>query len=463
MMQHQIAAVEKLRKVKVGALLMDMGTGKTLTALELGIRRLNAGKADCILWLCPVSVRRTIAAEVDKHTDAMWEIVRPRGIRNPDANVYIAGIESLSSSVSLNARLLELTQAKRCFLVCDESSLIKNPKARRTLAIWRLGERCPYRLILNGTPLSNNETDLYAQWYLLDPRILGYSSFYAFAANHLEYDPDRPGRVVKAHNVEYLTRKMQPYLYQVRKDECRDLPRKSYSAHWYDMTLSQRLVYVRTRNEMLDEIGTGDPKPHQIYRMFTALQQIVSGIMPGGQPIFEDALDNPRIRTLLRIVKLLPDDRKAIIWCKYRHEIETVMGVLDNAVALHGGVKPAQRDEALERFRKEVRFLVANKRVGAFGLNLQHCSYAIYYSNDFSWETRSQSEDRIHRAGQTENCHIVDIICSRSIDEQIHRCLSRKEGLVEAFRARIGETKDLMNLRRWIDGAEDDNISMSAS
>jgi len=191
---------------------MDMGTGKTLTALELGIRRLNAGRVDCILWLCPVSVRRTIAAEVDKHTDAMWEIVRPRGIRNPDANVYIAGIESLSSSVSLNARLLELTQAKRCFLVCDESSLIKNPKARRTLAIWRLGERCPYRLILNGTPLSNNETDLYAQWYLLDPRILGYSSFYAFAANHLEYDPDRPGRVVKAHNVEYLTRKMQPYL-----------------------------------------------------------------------------------------------------------------------------------------------------------------------------------------------------------------------------------------------------------
>lgn len=454
-MAHQTAAAERLRRVKVGALLMDMGTGKTLAALELGMRRLNAGKVDCILWLCPVSVRRTIAAEVDKHTDAAWEIVRPRGIRNQGADVYIAGIESLSSSVSLNVRLLELTQARRCFLVCDESSLIKNPIARRTLAVWRLGERCPYRLILNGTPLSNNEADLYAQWYLLDPRILGYSSFYSFAANHLEYDPDRPGRVVKAHNIEYLTRKMQPYLYQVRKDECLDLPRKSYSTHWCDMAAEQRAAYVKTRNEMLDEIGMDDPAPHQIYRMFTALQRIVSGIMPDGTQLFEAAMDNPRLRTLMKVIELLPGDRKAIVWCKYTHEIETIIALLDGSVGLYGAMTPAERDKALERFRGDARFLVANKRVGAFGLNLQHCSYAIYYSNDFSWETRSQSEDRIHRAGQTENCHIVDIICSRSIDEQIHRCLSRKEGLVEAFRARIGETKDLQNLRRWIDGAED--------
>jgi SNF2 family DNA or RNA helicase len=177
-------------------------------------------------------------------------------------------------------------------------------------------------------------------------------------------------------------------------------------------------------------------------------------------------MDNPRVRVLLETIEELPDDDKCILWCKYTHEIETLQRVLEphgGVAVLHGGIRPKDRDAELRRFREGARFLVANKRVGAFGLNLQHCNYAIYYSNDFSWETRSQSEDRIHRAGQTRNCHILDIICSDSIDEQIHRCLWRKENLVNAFRKEIDRTKDAKQLGRWIDGAKDDNVSMLAS
>ena len=466
MMKHQQTAVSKLSRVKVGALYCDMGTGKSLMALELAIKRLNAGKVDCILWCCPVSVRQTIADEVDKHvTGATWEIVQPKAIRNPHARVYIAGIEGLSSSISLNARLMELVESRRCFLVCDESSLIKNHMANRTLSLWRLAERCQYKLILNGTPLSNNEQDLYAQWYFLDPRILGYSSYYSFAANHLEFDPDYPGRVVAAHDVELLTRKIQPYTYQVRKHECLDLPPKSYGSRYCHMGDEQRALYEETRDRMLAEMEYENPKPHTIYRLFTALQRIMSGVRLDRRYLFQDPLDNPRIQVLLETIEELGDS-KCILWCKYTHEIETLQQVLEprgGVAVLYGGIRPKDRDRELQRFQEDARFLVANKRVGAFGLNLQHCNYAIYYSNDFSWETRSQSEDRIHRAGQTHNCHILDIICSQSIDEQIHRCLWRKENLVDLFRKQIDRTKDKMSLGRWIDGGEDDNVSVLAS
>lgn len=463
MMEHQRRAVEKLQAVKIGALFLDMGTGKTRIALELAVRRLRAGKADCVLWCCPVSVRQTIADEIDKHIPGMsYEIMRPAGIKNPSAHIYIAGIESLSASISLNARLLELVESKRCFLVCDESSLIKNHLAERTRALWRLGERCRYKIILNGTPLSNNEQDLFSQWYFLDPRILGYSSFYSFAANHLEYDPDYPGRVVRAHNVEYLTRKIQPYTYQVRKHECLDLPPKTYSSRYCSMTSKQQELYLETRDRMLIEMIEEElPKSHQIYRLFTALQRIVSGVDLDGSPLFEHG-GNPRIHALLDIVEDLPPDAKCIIWCKYTHEIESVKRALrpyGYVATLYGRMTPTERDCELQRFRADARFLVANKRVGAFGLNLQHCHYAIYYSNDFSWETRSQSEDRIHRAGQTDNCHIIDIICMSSIDVQIRRCLSRKENLVDVFRRQINLVKDKSNLGRWFEGAQD-NVSM---
>jgi len=412
-------------------------------------------------------VRQTIADEVDKHVEgATWEIVQPRAIRNPHAHVYIAGIEGLSSSISLNARLMELVESKRCFLVCDESSMIKNHMANRTLSLWRLAERCQYKLILNGTPLSNNEQDLYAQWYFLDPRILGYHSYYSFAANHLEFDPDYPQRVVAAHDVELLTRKIQPYTYQVRKHECLDLPPKTYSWRYCDMTLRQRAIYEDAKDKILMDVDPDGWETHTIYRLFTALQKVVSGIQLDRTPIFAAPSDNPRVWTLMETIEDLPADAKCIVWCKYTHEIETLQQVLEprgGVAVLYGGIRPKDRDRELQRFQEDARFLVANKRVGAFGLNLQHCNYAIYYSNDFSWETRSQSEDRIHRAGQTHNCHILDIICSQSIDEQIHRCLWRKENLVDLFRKQIDRTKDKMSLGRWIDGGEDDNVSVLAS
>ncbi len=460
MMSHQKAAVQKLSRVKVGALYMDMGTGKTRTALELAIRRLNAGKVDCILWCCPVSVKETIAGETDKHVEgATWGMVQPQKIENPDAHVHIAGIESLSSSLSLNVRLMELVEAKRCFLVCDESSLIKNHMANRTLALWRLGERCDYKLILNGTPLSNNEQDLFSQWYFLDPRILGYNSYYSFAANHLEFDPDYPGRVVAAHDVEYLTRKIAPYTYQVRKDECLDLPPKTYSWRYCYMTREQRDIYEEAKGRILMDIDLDDWTSHTLFRLFTALQKVVSGIRPDRVPIFEDPMDNPRVEALMETVEELPSDAKCIIWCKYTHEIKTLQQVLKpygGVAVIHGEVAPTQRDQEIKRFRRDARFLIANKRVGAFGLNLQHCNYAIYYGNDFSWETRSQSEDRIHRAGQTRNCHIIDIVCANSIDMRIQRCLTNKEQLVSSFREEIDRTKDKTSLGRWIDGGEEE-------
>jgi superfamily II DNA or RNA helicase len=64
LLHHQIDAVEKLSKIKIGALYMEMGTGKTRTALGLINQRLQAGKVDFVLWLCPCSVKGTIKSEI---------------------------------------------------------------------------------------------------------------------------------------------------------------------------------------------------------------------------------------------------------------------------------------------------------------------------------------------------------------------------------------------------------------
>lgn len=452
--EHQIRAVEKLSKLKVGALYMEMGTGKTRTALELIAQRINAGKADAVLWLCPCSVKATIAAELNKH------------LKNGIEVFTIEGIESLSSSIRLNIRLLNLVQSKKTYLIVDESNLVKNHRANRTQNIERLATYCSYKLILNGTPISKCEKDLFAQWRILDWRILGYQSFWSFAANHLVYDDRIRGKIRRVLNVDYLVEKIAPYTYQVKKNECLSLPRKNYSTWYFSLTERQFELYDYVKDEylmLLDEL-----QPSTIYRLFTALQHVVSGNAVVSkvsekmrtQPIFDNPANNPRIKALMDVIQLV-DDKKTIIWCKYTQEIKTISNILrkeygeNSVVEFYGEIKKKDRIKAVQEFSAAARFFIANKTCAGYGLNLQFCDYVIYYSNDWDYATRSQSEDRVHRIGQKSKVAIIDICAGHTIDERILRCLMRKEHLAESFKREIEKLKDKKDIRRWIDSAED--------
>lgn len=459
LMAHQEKAVDKLSGLKVGALYMDTGTGKTRTALELGLNRLAVGKVDCLLWLCPVSVKQTITKEIEKHTlNISYEMLQPDKIKDWNSDIFIAGIESTSQSDRINFRLYELVQGKECFIIVDESSLIKNPQAKRTQNIWRLGEQANYKLILNGTPLSNGEEDLFAQWYFLDQRILGYTSYYSFAANHLEIEPET-GRVLRAFNKELLSKKIAPYTYQIKKSECLDLPDRTYSTRYYNMGRKQEMIYQETMQELLLDLDYSNFEFYSLFNLFTALQKVVSGLTHRSEKIFDKPINNPRIKLLLNIIGDLPDE-KIIIWCKYQHEINSVVNILSekfgaNQVAeFWGELSETKRNDELDNFENEARFLVANKECGAFGLNLQFCSYAIYYSNNFTWATRYQSEDRIYRAGQENNVHIIDIVCNNTIDERIQESLMAKQSIVNNFRRNIDKFKDKDDLERWLSNAK---------
>ena len=423
---YQQEAVKKLLPLRIGALYMEMGTGKTRTALELIQRRLDAGKLRRVLWLCPCSVKDNLAADLDKHAEDWREVIR------------IEGIESLSASDRL---YLELLKSDFQMVIVDESNLVKNFFAKRTKRITELGKPARYRLILNGTPVSRNEADLYAQWYFLDPRIFGYRTFWSFAANHLEKDDN--GRVRRVLNVEYLTEKMKPYSVVMKKNDVLTLPRKHIRRYGYGLTSSQNRHYSHVADEMLLQVDEADEST--IYRTFTALQLITSGRRITStakplqhEPFFDDPHDNPRIQELLED---LPDEEKCIIWVKFKHESQDVQEVLpDGSWAVFTGEVPLRRRLSnLKKFREdpECRFLIANKVCGGYGLNLQFCSQAIYYNNDFNYATRAQAEDRIHRIGQDKDVVMIDIMSNAKIDRRIIDCLDRKESLSESFKREI--------------------------
>lgn len=455
LLDHQAAAVEKLEPIRVGGLFMEMGTGKSRTAIELALRRQVAGKIDRVLWFCPVALKETIRAEIAKHTDVGPADVHVFDGRTDERSVpacfwYVIGLESMGAStrvvLTVNHLLTEGTMA-----VVDESSYIKGHDAKRTQRLTRLCERARYRLILTGTPLSQGVVDLYAQMRFLSPKILGYRSFYGFSANHLEYSERYPGLIVRAHNTGLLAAKVAPYVYQVTKDECLDLPEKLYETRYFSMTGEQRALYEETKGRFLAELGEDDwSNRFVILRLFSALQQIASGFLRERNALGTEhhEVAHRRLECLLDVLTSVPAEEKVIVWAKYRHDIEAIAAALrgafgpEGAALFYGNLAEKERAAELERFRREARFFVATQSAGGHGLNLQELAHTVvYYNNPFKYSERLQSEDRCHRIGQVHKVVYTDLHCIGSIDDRIAEALAKKGNAVEAFKREVGKVK----------------------
>ena len=453
--EYQATAVDKISKLKVGALYMEQGTGKTRTALEIIKNKMSKGKVEVVLWLCPCSVKNNLKEDIIKHT----------GELPTENNIIIRGIESLSSSDKLYLQLSELVKNYKVYLIVDESNLVKNKLAIRTERIIEISSFCKYKMILNGTPISKNEADLFAQWYILDWRILGYKSFYSFAANHLEYKKVRlpSGReimtdqIIRVLNVDYLTEKIAPYMYQIKKDEVlKELKPKQYHMRYFCLGNLQEEEYGLTKELFLFNVV--DWRSETIFKLFSALQHITSGKRVLSAPEKRMRTEkiytwenNPRIQCLRKTLDEIGND-KCIIFAKYQEEINDIALLLQSEnksyIEFTGKISQKKRQANREKFKNDTQFMLANKQCGAYGLNLQFCHNIIFYSNDFDLATRLQAEDRVHRIGQEKTVHIYDICCKYTIDVFIANCLQNKSNLLDSFKKQISIWKEAIEMEK---------------
>jgi len=439
LLPHQVPAVEKILPVRVGALFMDMGTGKTRCAIELVARRQQ--RISRVIWFCPVSLKLTIAAEIEKHTEGETVYVFNGKFdldELKEAFWFVVGIESMSSS-DLTVLAVQNLIDENTFVIVDESSYIKGHASKRSMRISYLSEQAKYRLLLTGTPITQGVEDLYAQMRFLSPEILGYGSFYSFAKNHLEYSEKYPGMIVRALHVGNIADRIAPFTYQVTKDECMDLPEKLHDQFYFGLTQQQRDAYEQAKEEILNGILDEIPD-YIIFQLFTALQQIVSGFWNRNGKEFI-SLPHKRVDTLKEVIASIPEDEKVIIWCKYVESVKQIADVLPGCVLYYGDLNEKKRDEQLQLFRGSARFLVATMATGGHGLTLNEAHFHVFYENEFKYSHRIQAEDRSHRIGQTEHVTYIDIVSNSGIDRRIMAAISKKEDVVKSFKSEVNKRK----------------------
>ena len=250
--EQQARAVNKLRRLKVGALFMEMGTGKTKVALDLMADRQK--KVEMNVWVCPCSLKATIEEERKK-----W---------HPELSLTVVGVESIGASDRIFLNLLNemAPHNNKVFLVVDESLKIKNIRAKRTKRLLELSGYASYKLILNGTPLSKNILDLYSQMRFLSDKILP-ENWYSFRDMYCEYWKTgvRAGRIKRTCNVSNLISRISPYVY----DASLNLGvGQSHWSHGYSLTREEQDAYEQVKEDIL--MDCCEDSDINFYRLVTA-------------------------------------------------------------------------------------------------------------------------------------------------------------------------------------------------
>jgi len=465
---HQLKALEMSWNKEVFAYFMEMGTGKSKVLLDNIAMLYDKGKINGALIVAPKGVYKNwhdseIPIHLPNHIQkkaVLWQslIGQKQKLKlnslfkvEVDLHILIMNVEALSTKKGVEFATKFLSSHSTLFAI-DESTTIKNPGAKRTKNILKLSREGKYRRILTGSPVTKSPLDLYTQCHFLDSYLLEHSSYYTFRNRYAEMrTANFSGRSVQIvagyKNLAELSEKLKPFSYRVLKDDCLDLPPKTYMKRTIQLTAEQNKVYQQMKQMALAEMNGKMITTATALTQLMRLHQITCGHFKADDDSVQE-IKNNRIIELMDVLEEV--EGKAVIWAHYRHDIATIVREIEkkypmSVVTYYGDTSTDDRQKAIRKIQdpeSKVRFLVGTPQTGGYGITLTGASTMIYYSNGYDLEKRQQSEARIDRIGQEKPMTYIDILAEDTVDERIVKALRKKVNIATQI---MGE-----ELKDWI-------------
>lgn len=358
------------------------------------------------------------------------------------------------------------------YVVLDEGHLIKNPKAKITMAVKRLASN--HRLILSGTPIQNNVLELWSLFDFLMPGFLGTEKVFQdrfakpIAASRFAKSSSKE-QEAGALAIESLHKQVLPFLLRRLKEEVlNDLPPKILQNYYCDLSdLQKRLFDDFTRKEsksLQDMAGNADKEAKQ--HIFQALQYMrklcnsPAMVMKEGHKQYaatqallakeNSSLRDPKHAPKLTALRdLLVDcgigtepaeangiptadqavsQHRALIFCQMKEMLDMVEStvlkkMLPSATfaRLDGSVEASKRQDIVNRFNSDpsIDCLLLTTSVGGLGLNLTGADTVIFVEHDWNPQKDLQAMDRAHRIGQKKVVNVYRLVTRGTLEEKI--------------------------------------------
>ncbi|AEO69555.1 uncharacterized protein THITE_2120135 [Thermothielavioides terrestris NRRL 8126] len=363
------------------------------------------------------------------------------------------------------------------YAVLDEGHKIRNPNTAITIYCKEL--RTPNRIILSGTPMQNNLTELWSLFDFIYPMRLG--TLVAFR-NQFEI-PIRLGGYANATNLQIMTAQkcaetlketIRPYLLQrLKVDVAADLPKKSEQVLFCKLSRSQREAYELFLKS--DEMASILNRTRQSLYGIDILRKICNHpdlldpalkTKPGYQ--WGDVSKSGKmavVQSLLPMWKRL--GHKTLLFCQgvqMLDIIEAFVRRLDNItyIRMDGKTPVKQRQALVDQFNTDAGldvFLLTTK-VGGLGVNLTGANRVIIFDPDWNPSTDVQARERAWRLGQKREVTIYRLMTAGTIEEKIYHRQIFKQFLTnkvlkdpkQQTTFHLNDLQDLFSLSSYEDG-----------
>ena len=467
--KHQLDALQDSWDKENFAYFMEMGTGKSKVLLDNAAMLYDKGKINGLLIIAPKGVYKNwYDSEIPTHLPdhifkkmVLWKtsdkskkqqlLLNTLFETGSEFHILLMNVEAFSKGDGA-AFAAKFLSCHNTMIAIDESTTIKTPTSNRTKNILALRQHAKYRRILTGSPVTKSPLDLFSQCEFLDPWLLGHTSYWTFKSRYavtrkIQVQGRQVEIVVGYRNLGELSEKIQPFSKRVLKDDCLDLPKKTFMKHVVEMTKEQKKVYKQMKEEAIAYLDGKVLSSATVMTQLMRLHQITCGHFTPDDGEIKNLPCN-RMTELMDILENVHG--KAVIWSHYTHDVRRIIDEIkrvygdDAVVDYFGQTTSEERSTNIKKFQNDdkCRFFVGTTHTGGYGITLTAASTMIYFSNGYDLEKRQQSEARIDRIGQTKPMTYIDIISEDTVDDRI----------VKALRSKINIANQIMgeDYKDWI-------------
>jgi len=439
---------------------MEMGLGKTYTALTEFVQLVAEGKATRLVVVCPNSFKTGWRDEIVKQGVNVDPWIYSSGADNDrflikrydKPPVVIVNYEAIRRA-GTQEFIRKFVARRKCMVVFDESIQLKTNNSLQTKAAIMLAREFKYARILSGKPMTQGPHDLWGQMRALGK--LNGMNYYSFRNLFCKMGGYMAKKVVGAQNEKLLAEMIDPHVFRATKARWTDLPPKIPIIREFSMAPGQVSRYRSMEEEFVAWLKNGDEVTVEAaITKYIKLAQIKFGFIideDGKTHELVERANNPHVNTVKEIIETEVTGKTVVVY-HHRYAGEVLLGELAeySPAFIKGGMTPEEITYHRDRFNRDnvCRVICIQTTAGRYGHTLiggdepeNHCSTMIFAENTWSLDTRSQLEDRIHRIGQKgDSCLYLDLVCS-PLDRKIVHALQEKQNIFDAVMKHVGRSQ----------------------
>ena len=405
----------------------EQGTGKTASAIWASDFLLKQGAIKRVLVICPLSIMDS-AWRSDLFSFAMHRSV---DIAYGPADKRRKIIEGNAEYVIINYDGVAIVQdaiidGNFDLIIVDEATHYKNAQTTRWKTLNKILKPDTWLWMMTGTPAAQSPLDAYGLAKLINPTCV--PRFFGSFRDMVMYKISNFKWIPKDSAIDTVFNALQPAI-RYTKEDCLDLPDMVYTNREVEMTRQQQKYYKELRNRMVVQAAGEEITAVNAAVNMNKLLQIACGA------IYTDKGDTLEfdIKHRYRVLREVIDEssQKVLVFVPFKHAISILAGKLTadgitNAV-IQGDVKVGRRTEIFKAFQEQdnPRVLIIQPAAAAHGVTLTAANTVVWWGPTSSLETYAQANARVHRAGQTHKCTVVQLQGSL-VEKHVYRLLDSK-------------------------------------